>query len=193
MKPFAEIIESSLQGWTAQSWEWDKVPEFGSLVTVTTKKRILFGLVYQSQTGSLDGNRYPFAYKKTEKELRLEQPHIFEFLRTTFSCLLVGFTENNSIIYRTAPEPASIHSFVFDVSPELAEQFFRSEQYLHLIFGASDICKVDELLLALLYTMKHNNAVHEASVSLFLDTFSVLIGNDYRRLKLFLQRAQECL
>lgn len=191
MKPFAEVIESSLQGWVAQSWEWDKVPEFGSLVTVTTKKRILFGLVYKSQTSSLDDNRYPFAYKKTEEELRLEQPHIFDFLHTTFSCLLVGYSENNRIIYRTAPEPPSIHSFIFEANHELTEQFFKSEQYLHLIFGASDIGKIDELLLALFYTMKRNKVLYEQALPLFLDTFSVLIGNDYRRLKLFLQRAQE--
>lgn len=193
MEPFAEVIESSLQGWTAQSWHYNKVPAFGSLVMIKTDNRILFGIVYQSQTGSLDGNHYPFAYQKTHEELLQEQPHIFEFLRTTFSCLLVGFIETSSspaIIYRTAPEPAPIHSFIQTVDNAYLEQFFKSEHYLHLIFGASDVCKVDELLLALLSTIKSNNALYPTALSLFLDTFSVLIGNDYRRLKLFLQRIE---
>ncbi|NBQ17156.1 hypothetical protein EBU24_02475 [bacterium] len=193
MGPFAEVIESSLQGWTAQCWQWNKVPAFGSLVMIKTSHRILFGIVYQSQTGSLDGNRYPFAYKKTHEELLQEQPHIFDFLRTTFSCLLVGFIDNNSshsIIYRTAPEPAPIHSFIETIDKLYLEQFFKSEQYLHLIFGASDICKVDELLLALLSIIQSNKTLYPTALSLFLDTFSVLIGNDYRRLKLFLQRVE---
>ncbi len=191
-KAFAEVIESSLQGWTAQSWQWNTIPEFGSLVAITTKNRTLFGVIYQSKTGSIDSNHYPFAYKKTEEELLLEQPHIFDFLQTTFSCILVGFNENGKMIYRTAPEPAPIHGFIIKALAEDERLFFKSEHYLHLLFGASDYCNIDELLLALLHYMKRNDMVNEHSLSLFLDTFSILIGNDYKRLKLFLQRAQEC-
>lgn len=196
-KPFAEVIESSLQGWTAQSWQWNNVPAFGSLVTIKTDNRILFGIVYQSQTGSLDGSRYPFAYQKTHEELLKEQPHIFEFLRTTFSCLFIGFIDlrknnsSSSIIYRLAPEPAPIHSFIETIDNDYLEQFFQSEHYLHLVFQASDMGNIDELLLALLSTIKHNNKLYGKALSLFLDTFSVLIGNDYRRLKLFLQRIEQ--
>ena len=78
-KPFAEVIESSLHTWLAQSWQWDETPTFGSLVTVTTPKWTLFGLVATVQTGSLDSMRHPFPYKKTHEELLTEQPQIFEF------------------------------------------------------------------------------------------------------------------
>ncbi len=66
-KPFAEIIESSLQNWLAQSWEWDEFPQFGSIVTTESNNRILFGIIHQVQTGSMDPIRYPFPYKKQKK------------------------------------------------------------------------------------------------------------------------------
>ena len=41
-KYFAEVIESSLTGWLAQSWSWDTFPEFGSFVAIEGKKRTIF-------------------------------------------------------------------------------------------------------------------------------------------------------
>ena len=79
---FSEVIDSSLHGFTAQSWQWDDFPAFGQLVTVQSGTRTLFGIVYQVHTGSMDPVRYPFPYQKTEAELLAEQPQIFEFLKT---------------------------------------------------------------------------------------------------------------
>jgi hypothetical protein len=64
---FAEVVESSLQSFTAQTWQWDNFPAFGSLVCVQGKQRTLFGIVYQVQTGSMDPSRYPFPYQKRKK------------------------------------------------------------------------------------------------------------------------------
>ncbi len=190
-QPFAEIIESSLQNWLAQSWEWDKFPQFGSIVTTESNKRILFGIIHQVQTGSMDPIRYPFPYKKTEEELRREQPQIFEFLKTTFSCLTLGYQENGKINYLVAPEPPKIHSFVAPISGTLAKDFFSSHNYLHILFGmANGIGNIDELLLAILKQHVTLNILSEDSLDNFMQRYSLLIGNDYRRIKLFLQRAQ---
>lgn len=191
-KPFAEIIESSLTGWLAQSWQWDQFPSFGSLVVIQTKERTLFGIVHQIKTGSMDPIRYPFAYQKTEEELLQEQPQIFEFLKTTFSCLTIGFQEQeNNIIYQLAPEPPKIHAFVHPASQQLYKKFFHTEQYLHILFGlANTLFNVDELLLAILKQLDDQKILTPPVVNNFIDTFSLLTGNDYRRLKLFLQRVQ---
>ena len=90
-KPFAEIIESSLQTFLGQCWAWNKMPQFGSLVVVENGLKPIFGVVYQIQTGSMDPVRYPFPYQKTHEELLAQQPQIFEFLKTTFSCLSLGY------------------------------------------------------------------------------------------------------
>ena len=189
-KPCAEIIESSLATWISQSWDWRTTPAFGSLVVVEHAPYILFGIVYHIQTGSMDPIRYPFAYQKTEEELLREQPQIFEFLKTTFSCVLVGYQEKGKIFYQLPPEPPRIHSFVAHASTMQYKHFFAHEQYLHVLFNiSSTINNLDELLLALLKTMRAMNCITERSTEKFLETFSLLTGNDYRRMKLFLQRA----
>src|SRR5579863_5171060 len=187
---FAEVIESSLTGWLAQSWQWNTFPSFGSLVTIEEKKRTLFGIVHQVQTGSMDPMRYPFPYKKTEEELLQEQPQIFEFLKTTFSCVVIGYEEKYTISYIIAPEPPKIHSFVTYPTEETRKAFFSNSRYLHLLFThSSHIFNMDELVLAII---KNNSALSLFSpekLHTFMQTYSFLTGNDYRRIKLFLQRA----
>ncbi len=193
-KPFAEVIESSLTGWLAQSWNWNYFPTFGSIVTIDTKKRILFGIVYQIKTGSIDPIRYPFTYQKTEEELMQEQPQIFEFLKTTFSCLIIGYREKEKIIYQLAPEPPKIHAFVCPAAPDLHQDFFSHNHYLHILFALSNnLFNLDELLLAILKQLSDQNLLDQHTLEQFVDTFSLLTGNDYRRLKLFLQRAQDLI
>lgn len=190
-KPFAEIIESSLTGFLAQTWQWDNFPSFGTLVSVTSNNRTHIALVHQIKTGSMDPIRYPFPYQKTEEELLAEQPQIFEFLKTTFSCLTIGYSQKGKIYYLIAPEPAKIHAFVEPLKPDLAKQFFSSEKYLHVLFGnAHEIFNLDELLLALLKSHDQLGIITEEKVNNFMQTMSLLTGNDYRRMKLFLQRAQ---
>ena len=190
-KPFSEVVESSLQGWRAQSWEWNRFPSFGSLVTIQTKKRLLFGIVHQIETGSMDPVRHPFTYQKTEEELLQEQPQIFEFLKTTFSCLTLGYCEHGKIVYLLAPEPPQIHSFVSMATQEHLIPFFAKDQYLHLLFnGANELFNLDELLLSMLKQQADCALLTEEKLTRFIETFSLLTGNDYRRLKLFLQRVE---
>ncbi len=190
-KAFAEVIESSLTGFLAQSWQWDAFPSFGSLVMINSKKRTLFGLVHQIQTGSLDPVRYPFPYQKTEEELLREQPQIFEFLKTTFSCLIVGYQEVGAINYLLAPEPAKIHAFIEPVSVDLAKQFLYKDRYLPLLFSMSTMMfNLDEVLLALLKYQENLGLLSADKMDAFVQELSLLTGNDYRRLKLFLQRVE---
>jgi hypothetical protein len=194
MKPFAEVIESSLHGFLAQTWQWDNFPSFGSLVSVTSNKRTHLAIVHQIKTGSMDPIRYPFPYQKTEEELLAEQPQIFEFLKTTFSCLTIGYQEKGKLFYLIAPEPVKIHAFVEPIQPDLAKQFFYSEKYLHVLFGNSgEIFNLDELLLALLKNQDQLGITTPEKVNNFMQTYSLLTGNDYRRMKLFLQRAESTI
>ncbi len=191
---FAEVIESSLAGFLAQSWQWDNFPTFGSLVIIKEKRRTLFGIVHQVQTGSMDPMRYPFTYQKTEEELLREQPQIFEFLKTTFSCLTVGYQEKGSTYYLLAPEPPKIHSFVCCAPTELQKNFFASEKYLHILFGlSSQIFNVDELILAILQQHATLNILTSEKLNKCMQTYSLLTGNDYRRIKLFLQRVEHMI
>lgn len=188
---FAEVIESSMHSWLAQSWQWNHFPHFGSLVMLEQHGRIIFGIVHQIKTGSMDPMRYPFAYQKTEEELLKEQPQIFEFLKTTFSCLIIGYKETGTIFYQLAPEPPKIHTFVAVADKTICKEFFASHNYLHPLFALQNqIFNMDELLLALLRSIHTLNFLNQNNLEAFIEQFSLLTGNDYRRLKLFLQRVE---
>ena len=188
-KPFAEVIESSLDGWLAQAWDLNISPSFGSIIVIESKSRKLFGIVHQIRTGSNDPVRYPFAYQKTQEELMNEQPQIFEFLKTNFSCLNLGYQENNTIFHLLTPEPPKIHSFVRKITIEESKLLFKNPQYLQVIFGyANKISNLDELLLSLIKNLSHNKILTDHHFEEFIETYSLLTDNDYRRLKLFLQR-----
>ena len=189
--PFSEVIESSLYSWLVQTWQWDTTPSFGSLVTIESNKKTLCGIVHQIQTGSMDPIRYPFPYKKTHEELRREQPQIFEFLKTTFSCIPIGYIEKGKMVYLLPPEPPTIHSFASLMSTDDQKQFFYHDTYLHVLFGlAAQITNIDELLLALLAHQTRLGLLNAQKINRFIQVYSLLIGNDYRRLKLFLQRVE---
>lgn len=192
--PFAEVTQSSLSTWQAQCWEWDIVPPHGTLLAIKDSQRTTYGIVYALNTGPQDTHRTVFAYKKTEEQLKQDHPHIFELLSSTISCITLGYQENNSIKYQVAPTPPKIHSFVTIPTPQESQAFFKEVQYLHTLFAHADnLVSLDELLLALLETMAQTNSLSPVIFNRFIQTFSLLTANDYRRLKLFLQRVQTLL
>lgn len=190
-KAFAEIVESSLSDWKAQSWQWNYFPVFGALVTITSNDITHIGIVHAITTGSSDPSRAPIPYQKTEEELLREQPQIFAFLKTTFSCIPLGHIVKGKTSYQLPPHPPKIHAFVEHADAHLCKQFFANQRYLHLMFGVStQILYMDELLLALLKQQATLGLVSHERLAAFIETIALLTGNDYRRMKLFLQRAQ---
>lgn len=191
---FAEIIQSFLPSWTAQCWKWNIMPTYGSLMATKSGNRTIYGIVYDIKTGSSDPSRLPYAYQKTEEELLHEHPQIFEFLQTTFSCITLGYEENSNFYYQLSPEPPKIHSFVQHATKEQHATFFSNDLYLHLLFSNSNVqSTIDELLLALLKQLSDLRILQKENFSKFITTFSLLTANDYRRLKLFLQRVEHSI
>ncbi len=189
--PFAEVTESSLSSWRAQCWEWDTLPSHGALLAIQQGSRTIYGIVHAITIGPQDTQRTVFAYKKTEEQLKQDHPHIFEFLTSTVSCITLGYKEDNQIRYQMAPTPPKIHAFVTVPAPEELYQFFQDEQYLHILFANIDqLVSLDDLLLALIEHMAASNNLTTDRFNRFVQTFSLLTANDYRRLKLFLQRVQ---
>lgn len=197
MTHFAEVIESHLDHYTAQCWQWDNFPSFGNLVCVEEEGRTVLGVVTTIATGSMDPTRTPYPYQKTEAELRAEQPQIFEFLRTIFTVTIVGYrthTSTNKLYYRLPPTPRKVHAFVGNADAVLAAQFFAQPDYLHLLFACTNtLANVDELLLAIMHRHHANGHLEQAHIDAFCNTFALLTGNDYRRLKLFLKRIETAI
>jgi len=190
-KPFAEIIESSLDSFLAQCWQWDDFPTFGSLVQVENDGLTIFGCVASIQTGSSDPMRYPFPYQKTLDELKKEQPQIFAFLKTTFRVHVLGHQKAGGPIYTLPPQPGKIHSFVTNCPQSSAQNFFAKPDFLYLLFSsASTITHFDDLLLAILQQLTAGKKLSAVTLDAFFKTLSLLTGNDYRKLKLLFKRVE---
>lgn len=191
---FAEIVASSLWEWTAQSWHWQTVPAYGQLLVVEAEQRQYFGFVAGMQTGALDGMRVPVAYQKTEQELLQEQPQIFEFLKTNFTCLLAGYAADNQLWYVAPPTPPKLHAFVRAAHLAELQQFFQSYQFLQLLCSPANAAQasVDELLLAI-FQRGQQELDLTSSLPVFAELFASLVGRDYQRLRRFLGRLETVL
>ena len=72
-----EVVESSTTELVAEACQLHGAPSFGQFVRVDSEVPIV-GIVFNVFTHSIEPNRRPTAYGKTEDELRLEQPQLFE-------------------------------------------------------------------------------------------------------------------
>jgi hypothetical protein len=192
---FAEVIESSLTQYTGQSWEWKEFPAFGSLLSVDNGSTTILGVVTNAATGSMDATRTPFAYQKTEAELQQEQPQIFAFLKTSFTVQVCGYINNDQsgkIIFAIPPSPSKMHAFIRPSNQDLVSQFYANADFLNVLYGfAYAIPNPDELLLSILRQIKQRKLLSENLLAAICSNFSLLTGNDYRRLKVFLSRVQQ--
>lgn len=192
-RAFGEIIESSLDMWTAQSWKWDQFPNAGSLVVAEMSTEKVFGVITRLETGSIDPNRTPFAYQKTEEELLREQPHIFSYLMTRCFCIAVGFQPkgvDTSIVYHQVPRPPKIHTFIRPAEDEEKKIFFNTHEYLYLLFKALPRELCDEILLAIIREEGENFDKKEQKYLDFFKTYAHLINHEYARLRRFTSRAE---
>lgn len=191
---FAEVIEGNLSSWIGQSWQWNNIPEFGSLVITKNNQIKVYGIVCNIQTGSNDPARKPMAYQKTEEELLRDQPQIFEFLQTKFTCIAAGYEQNGSMFYHIPSQPAKIHSFIAQANDEEYKAFFSNNQFLNILFNQqSQILNFDELLLAIIKNLHEKKCLNKTNLHDFIETFSILSKNDYQKLKIFLHRMQSVM
>lgn len=189
----AEVVESSLMTWVGQCWQWQQFPSFGSLVAIDTLDKTLFAVVFDVKMGSGEPNRYPMTYQKTEQELLSEYPHIFEFIKTNFHCLPIGYRQKEQFFHLLPPEPAKIHAFMRYMTEEEKGAFFTKTDFMPILFNTTLVSDIDELLLAIIRNLVIEGILVEEAMYTFLDFFSLLAGNDYRRLKIFIQRINQCM
>lgn len=181
-----EVIESSTTEFVAESCELHGAPSFGRFVRVVSEVPII-GIVFNVFTQSIEPNRRPTAYGKTEEELRLEQPQIFELLRTEFQALVIGYVDDTGPVQTLPPQPARIHSFVYPCDDDEVRAFTRTDDYLRSILNTAKI-PTDELVIA---TMRHTLKAHGRAAPYLVRVgkeLSRLLGDDYDRLSSIIRR-----
>lgn len=184
-----EVVESSTVEFIVQCWELHASPPFGSFVIVESTPPII-GIVFNVITRSIEPNRRPVAYGKTEEELMMEQPQIFELLKTEFEALVLGYS--NGLIPRQMlpPHPPRIHSFVRPCSPAETREFTNGWDFLRSILYVSKV-PPDELAIA---AIRSAYEAHNQEMGYLVRTgkeLSRLIRGDYDRLSSIIRRVTQ--
>jgi hypothetical protein len=181
-----EVLESSTGDFLAESRELNGSPPFGSFVKVRDASTIV-GLVHGVSTRSIESNRRPTAYGKTEEELRLEQPQIFELLRTEFRAIIVGYVDSTGAHPFLPPQPPRIHDFVYPCDADEVRDLTATSDYLRAIVTAPRL-PTDDLLIATVrnaWAARNRETPYLVSVGKDL---SRLIRDDYDRLSSIIRR-----
>ena len=189
-----EIIESSTAEFAAQCYELYQSPPLGSLVKASLSPEgstILYGLVYQSTTTSLDPGRRPIARGKdetNEEAIYKASPQLEKLLRTEFKVLVSGHSSDKKLHHYLPPNPARIHSFVHDCSPEEIREFGRSFDFLNLLLNAHLPIPPEELAAAALRQISTVFPDPNAYLVAAGKELALLLNNDFNRLKAVLGR-----
>jgi len=151
-----------------------------------------YGIVTHIATGPHDAHRSPMPLQKSYEELQQEYPHIFHLLQTSFTCIVIGHFVNDTFVYQAPATPAQLHGFIQPATNEAYHAIFSQETYMPLLFQAPQLdATIDELILAIMRHLAHHRMLSAERISRIVETFSMLINNDYRRLKLLLERIEQ--
>lgn len=162
------------------------MPAYGSLMTIEMGSYKLYGIVAASGRGPRDATRTPHPYQKTEAELLRDHPHIFEFIVSWCTIFCIGYEERGTLMHIAPPVPPSIHTFVRPASAEECRRIMQSPHFVHRLFaaGAEQGIAPEELLIAFLKDIAPESATYRAIVT----ELSLIIGSDYRRFKIIVNR-----
>ncbi|MBT3341952.1 MAG: hypothetical protein HN712_05680 [Gemmatimonadetes bacterium] len=184
-----EVIESSTAQLVAESVQLNGAPGFGQFVRIDSVPQPILGVVHNTRTQSLEANRRPSAYGKSEEELRLEQPQIFELLRTHFDVFVLGYFDGDRPVLVYPPQPARIHSFVHECDAAQIRSITDSDQFMRSLLHAPGL-PTDELLLATLCRAldSRDTLMQQPYLLRIGKELSRLLRDDYDRLSSIVRR-----
>jgi hypothetical protein len=153
-----------------------------------------YALVYGASTTSLEPNRRPSALGfADEDELRMEQPQIFELLRTEFSGLLIAYStgDEKGLRRHLPPTPPRIHSRVYPCRPEEVRALTEDLSFLRGVLlpsgGVLSGVSSDELIAACLRRAREVQHDDDKFLQDAGRMLAALLTEDYDRLRAILR------
>ena len=117
----------------------------------------------------------------------MEQPQIFELLKTEFGALILGHRDGEDIRQILPPQPPRIHSFVYACSAQEVAEFTSALDYLRSVLGFAHAAQ-DELLIAVARGALAARDERDGYVVQVGKELSRLIREDYDRLGSLVRR-----
>jgi len=187
-----EVIEASTTDLVAQCYKLYRLPPLGSLVKTGVLDMELCGIVCGAGTRSFDESRRPIARGKDEKsvdDIYNSSPQLTKLLRSEFSILVVGHRQGDRVYQYLPPQPAKIHDFIYECTPDEVKQFSRSFNFLSILVNAPLTVPFEELIAA---SLRHMSDVYGEERHAFMvaagKELATLLSGDFNRLKAILER-----
>ncbi|MBC8122887.1 MAG: hypothetical protein H7Y22_13745 [Gemmatimonadaceae bacterium] len=190
----AEVIETATTEFLAQcldgeSLDFPVAPPFGSLVKAVDEEAEVdvYAVVYFTTTSPIDSVHRARAMGLSIKQLRSEQPQIFDMLKTEFKAAIVGYREDRRIVQHLPPQPPHVHQAVYRCTASEIAHFSDRLDFLRTVLQVSG-APVDELVAA---AVRLCYGAHGHSRSWLVQAgreVSQLLKDDYDRLGAVLRR-----
>jgi len=194
MQRVGEVIEASTTEFTAQCYELYHIPPLGSLVKTRDLPLELYGIVCNAATTSLEPGRRPIARGKdetTEEEIYRSSPQLLKLLKSEFGALVVGHRQGDRLYHHLPPQPARIHSFVYQCSPDEVKEFSQSFDFLNILLNAHLPVPTEELISASLRQMSQAYEDRRAFLVAAGKELAILLSGNLSQLKAILGRIKQ--
>ena len=189
-----EVIEASTTDFIAQCYELYQSPPLGSLVKTRDLPIELYGIVYNATTTSLEPGRRPIARGKdeaSEEAIYQSSPQLLKLLRSEFSALVVGHRQGDKLYHYLPPQPARIHSFVYQCNPEEVKKFSQPFDFLNILVNTHLPVSVDELTAACLRQMSQAYEDPRAFLVAAGKELAILLSSNFNQLNAILGRIKQ--
>jgi hypothetical protein len=186
-----EVIEASTTGFSAQCYELYQIPPLGSLVKTGNSAAELYAIVYNAATTSLEPGRKPIARgqdEKTEEDIYRSSPQLAKLLRSEFGAVVVGHKDGNKLYHHLPPQPARIHSFVYQCAPQEVMEFGKSFDFLNILLNANLPVPAEELIGAALRRMSQAHSDPRAFLVAAGKELAILLSGNLSSLNAILGR-----
>ena len=145
-----EIVAVATTTLTAQSYEMNRAPAFGALLSVPAGPMTYYALCYATETGSIEPGRHAVAWGRFEDDdddIYRRQPQLEQVLRTTFDALLVGYQRDAAPVQRIPPRPPRLHAIVYEATSHDVARFNDDLTYLRFVLR-TPLPNADDLVAA---------------------------------------------
>jgi hypothetical protein len=195
-KKVGEIISSNTISFTSQciKEESDRLtlpqaPYFGSFVIAQGEELgfDILAVVSEISSKSIDSVHQPVAMNMTKEELRMNQPQIFDLLRTDFSAITIGYILNDKVFHYIPPHPPQIHDFVFSCDAKDILKITEKPDYLRTLLNSSSSLS-EELISS---NIRYSYYARGCNRDFLINTgkeLSNLLKDNYDRLSSILKR-----
>lgn len=179
-----EIVATETTTITAQSYELNHAPAFGSLLRIPVPgDTTYYALCYGSQTGSIEPGRHAVAwgrFEDDEDDVYRRQPQLGQVLRTTFDALLVGYLSGERTVQRVPAMPPRLHALVYAATSQEVTDFNADLAYLRFVLR-TPLPNADDFIAATIGHAYRAGGCDRAFLVSAARTVARLLGPEHER------------